>query len=118
MYGKCRRRSSHGSAYELVDSEAQWKQVQERNEQHQQKKSLPIASSTPIQAVQQATVRKASSTTVSSTVNAESLSDPNNSVETSSQSSSRHRHHRKHHHHRHDKHSKTRSFSKGFIISF
>lgn len=106
-----RRRSSHGSTYELVDSEAQWREIQER-QAHQQSQAAtvrPAASSTPVQQqpVQQATVRKASNAVNVSTSSVnDSLLDQSQSdltaVETNSQTSSRHRHHRKHrHHHKH-----------------
>lgn len=113
-----RRRDSQGSAYELVDSEAQWREIQERQGQQQMMMAAtvrPAASSTPTTAgtnqpvpVQQATVRKATNAvnvSLSSSVN-DSLLDQSdiNGVETSSHvSSSRHRQHRKHHH-RHHKH--------------
>ena len=97
-----RRRGSHGSTYELIDSEEQWREVQERKEQI----THPTASSTPQQqAVQQATVRKA--TGAASTLSANESTDVQANVETTSQASSRHRQHRKHHH-RHEKHSKSR----------
>ncbi|EFX63179.1 hypothetical protein DAPPUDRAFT_119454 [Daphnia pulex] len=115
-----RRRSSQGSTYELVDSEAQWREIQERQglQQSQTATVRPAASSTPVQQqpVQQATVRKATTNAVnvsSSSAN-DSLLDQSQSdlttVETNSQvSSSRHRHHRKHnhrHHHKHRSHSR------------
>lgn len=110
-----RRRSSQGSTYELVDSEAQWREIQERQglQQSQTATVRPAASSTPVQQqpVQQATVRKATTNAVnvsSSSAN-DSLLDQSQSdlttVETNSQvSSSRHRHHRKHNHRHHHKH--------------
>lgn len=106
-----RRRDSHGSTYELVDSEAQWREIQERQalQQSQTATVRPAASSTPVQQqpVQQATVRKASNAVNVSTSSVnDSLLDQSQSdltaVETNSQTSSRHRHHRKHkHHHKH-----------------
>ena len=105
-----RRRGSQGSNYELVDSEAQWREIQERQglQQAQTAQVRPAASSTPVQQpVQQATVRKASNAVNVSTSSVnDSLLDQSQSdltaVETNSQASSRHRSHRKHrHHHKH-----------------
>lgn len=105
-----RRRGSQGSTYELVDSEAQWREIQERQglQQSQAATVRPAASSTPVQQqpVQQATVRKASNAVNVSTSSVnDSLLDQSHSdltaVETNSQASSRHRHHRKHNNHRH-----------------
>jgi G3E family GTPase len=98
-----------------VDSEAQWREIQERQglQQSQTATVRPAASSTPVQQqpVQQATVRKATTNAVNvSTSSAnDSLLDQSQSdlttVETNSQvSSSRHRHHRKHNHRHHHKH--------------
>lgn len=107
-----RRRDSHGSTYELVDSEAQWREIQERQAGLQQSQTAavrPAASSSPVQPlpVQQATVRKASNAVNVSTSSVnDSLLDQSHSdltgIETNSQASSRSRHHRKHrHHHKH-----------------
>ncbi|KAI9555617.1 hypothetical protein GHT06_018132 [Daphnia sinensis] len=115
-----RRRSSQGSTYELVDSEAQWREIQERQglKQSQTATVRPAASSTPVQQppIQQATVRKSSTNAanISTSSANDSLLDQSQSdvttVETNSQvSSSRHRHHRKHnhrHHHKHRSHSR------------
>jgi len=116
-YSFLRRRGSQGSTYELVDSEAQWREIQERQGQKQQMQTataiLPAAFSSPAQmqqqgVPQQATVRKASASLTSPSSNSSLLDQSNGelmmSTETASQASSRHRQHRKHHHRHSHKH--------------
>jgi len=116
-YSFLRRRGSQGSTYELVDSEAQWREIQERQGQKQQMQTataiLPSAFSSPAQmqqqgVPQQATVRKASASLTSPSSNSSLLDQSNGelmmSTETASQASSRHRQHRKHHHRHSHKH--------------